>query len=75
MEHMFIKSPQRCTISIFSFHVTGCRLKFAGAVCSFLSSVMCASFNAYPRAVSRGNTPPTCVHRNSHAHTQQFVSM
>lgn len=71
MEHMFLKSPQRCTIIMFSFPISGCRsLLFIMLVLYVLFTAQCVTtchdFNARSSAVSQGNVPPTSTYIKSH---------
>lgn len=67
IQHMFLKSPQRCTIIMFSFHITGCRsLLFIMLVLYVLFTaqciITCHDLNAHSCAFSQGNMPPTSTY-------------
>lgn len=71
IQHMFLKSPQRCTIIMFSFHITGCRsLLFIMLVLYVLFTaqciITCHDLNAHWCAFSQGNMPPTSTYIKSH---------
>ena len=70
IQHMFFKSPQRCTIIMFSFHITGCRLKLLIMLVQYVHftarCTTCNDLNAYSSVFSQGNMPPTSTYIKSH---------